>query len=320
MASANSPNPRGAARDSLGIQQRVSVLARKARRTSAAAWLCLILSGLVLATGVLGVIGSLDRTASPEVYPDEVRARAERVNALRAQGESMALAAVGLVVLGFSWLANRTAKKWAKAATELEAQSEPENRRLLTFALSSREPWVLFLRGFGEEGRSIETLVAMPLSSKRVAEATRWMEAAIVAEMAGRDKKVFCVTNPRDALLLPGALRLAVPEMCWMTEVENLTVAARIVVIYVSALSSGLTVELDLLRRGELARKAIVVVSRRIERAAVALVAGFPNVIRGPSSNRALRSPLFGPLGGRAFRRNFRAAVDAILATESTVS
>ena len=225
----------------------------------------------------------------------------------------MALAIIGVAGLGCAWLGLRTARKWATAATELEAQSEHESRRLLASTLSSREPWVLFLRGFGEEGRSIETLMSMPLSSKRVDKATRWMEAAIVDEFGNRDTKVFCVTNPSDALLLPGALRLAVPEASWMTDVENLAVAARIVVIYVSALSGGLMLELDLLRRGELMRKSIVVVSRRIDGAAVTSGGNFPRVIRGPSTFPLLQSA-FGPLGGRTFRRDLRAAVDAVLA------
>ena len=204
----------------------------------------------------------------------------------------------------------RFARKWARAASESVAQSAPENRRLLEATRSSSVPFALYLRGFAEEGKALRSLVAMPLSTRRPDKATRWIESEIVEELGRHGQRVFCLSNPSDTFLLPGAIRLEVTPGAWLSEVRTLATEADVIVIYVSATSPGLLAELDLLRRYNLTHKSVVVLARKLHRQGASPAHDFPVQAIAPPGSR-LNQSTFGPIAGRlSFRRQLSAGIE----------
>lgn len=176
-----------------------------------------------------------------------------------AQGRILAQVTVFWLFLGGSQLARRFARVWARAASESIASSEDENRRVLQISRSSAVPFALYLRGFEEEGRSLDSLFVVPFT-KRVDKATRWIESEIVDELQRRGRRVFCIANPSDTFLLPGAIRLQANHEDWLCEVSALASESEVVVVYLSVISQGLLAELDLLRRQNLMEKTVLFV------------------------------------------------------------
>jgi hypothetical protein len=89
---------------------------------------------------------------------------------------------LSVLSVGCTVLAVRFARRWARAASESIASSEGENRRVLQITRSSGLPFALFLRGFQEEGKSINSLFHLPFTTRRLDKATRWVESEIVDE------------------------------------------------------------------------------------------------------------------------------------------
>jgi hypothetical protein len=149
----------------------------------------------------------------------------------------------------------------------------------------------------------------MPFSTKRVDKATRWIESEIVDELERCDRRVFCIANPSDTFLLPGALRLEAKREDWLSEVNVLATESEVVVIYVSAISEGLLAELDLLRRQNFMNKSVVILRRKILRQDASPAEDFPAIVAPPLS--ILNQSAFGPIVGRwRFRRELRAGIE----------
>ena len=153
----------------------------------------------------------------------------------------------------------------------------------------------------------------MPFSTKRVDKATRWVESEIVDELRRRDRSVFCIANPADRYLLPGAIRLEADSENWLSEVSTLATEAEILVIYLSSISQGLLAELDLLRRKNLLNKSVVVLGRKILRQDASPANDFPIAIVAPSISMVNQSA-FGPVVGRSrFRRELRVGIEKVI-------
>jgi hypothetical protein len=294
-------------------------LRRRARFTAAVARVCTLLTGLLLAMMLLMAMSSFGFFRQHRDYLDldpapsagRLAERAQRVKALREEGRAIFWITMALVLVGSTALTVLFARRWARAASESVAQSEGQNRELLLASRAAGVPIALFLRGFQEESRSFDTLSAMPLSTSRVDKATRWIEAEVMDELKRRDINVFCIANPSDTFLLPGAFRLEVKGKDWLSEVHDLARVSEVIVIYVSALSEGLRTELELLRSQNLTGKTIAILTRKIVDRSSA--ASFPTAIIAPSSSIGNRSA-FGPLFGRSrFRREFRAGLEQVI-------
>jgi hypothetical protein len=165
----------------------------------------------------------------------------------------------------------------------------------------------LFLRGFEDETKSIRMFSFMPLSINRVVKATRWVESEIIDELQRRDTKVFCIANPSDKFLLPGAFRLEVSDPDWLAEVRVLAAESDLVIVYLSKITPGLRAEIGLLRQNEFMKKTVVILARNGPRETASLLQYFPTVIVAPGSTRLNRST-FGPIFGR---RRFRSELNA---------
>lgn len=293
-------------------QRQSEVLKRRAWRAAAASRLFLVLSGLGLAAA--GVSMLADKPAPPSLEyllpTEEARARAREVEAMRESGRGMALVTLGLFPVVCSVLAIGLARKWARAASESIASSEVENRRVLEATRSCAAPFALFLRGFEEEAGSIQKLFSLPLSTKRPDKATRWIESEIVDEFKRRGRSVFCVANPSDTFLLPGAIRIEASREDWLSEVGTLANESEVVVVYVSAFSQGLQAELDLLRDRRLLDKSILILKRRTLLRGEAQASGSAMAIVAPSPS-ILNQSASGPLLGRSrFRRELSMGIE----------
>ena len=150
-------------------------------------------------------------------------------------------------------------------------------------------------------------MLAVPLLGS-VMNDTRWLEASIVEELDISGLTVFCIANPRDPLLLPGALRLSAPESEWIVEAEALARSAKVIVLHLSDTSGGLMQEIELLRRDGLNEKTIVVLKRGV-RLGPDDLDGFDLMLNAPSTSIWTQSML-GPWGGPRFLRRLRPAID----------
>ena len=158
-------------------------LERRARIAAAFSRFFSLLAAFGLAMAFIGVW--VNNQGSPTVGFSSQRA--QEMEALKRSGGAMGIVIFSFSSIVFSVLGFRFARKWARAASESIASSEGENRRLLQITRSSSLPFALYLRGFEEEGRSFQTLFAMPLSTKRVDKATRWIESELVDELKRRE-------------------------------------------------------------------------------------------------------------------------------------
>lgn len=209
----------------------------------------------------------------------------------------------------------RFARKWAQAATESVAQSAPENRRLLEMTQTARVPFAIFLRGFKEEKRSLESWVVIPLGRRRPDKATRWIEGQVLDELEPRGIRVFCVANPCDTYLLPGAVRLEVDPRDWLSEVGELATDANVIVVFVSAVSPGLAAELELLRHEQLTHKSVVILARKLHRQGASVAGDFQNTAIAPQVSWWTQSA-FGPMVGRdGFLRQLRQSIERAVHT-----
>jgi cbb3-type cytochrome oxidase subunit 3 len=270
-------------------------LLRRARRAFLAAWISVVVGGMGF--GMLVVMVIVDEPANLGVAhgksPEQLRAEA-----LINLGSAIALLAMTILALLCLVVAIRYARKWARAASEAIATSDPENRRLFQRLRSSGARFALFLRGFQEEKRSFQTMFIVPVSTKRPDRATRWIESEIVDQLDRRGKKTFCIANPSDTFLLPGAVRLAARPDAWQSEVRALAKESDVIVIYLSSASQGLQTELDLLQTEKLTDRTIVVASKRAQARHRLLNDRFPLVIDPPPvffMNQSAFGPLVGP-------------------------
>ena len=150
-------------------------------------------------------------------------------------------------------------------------------------------------------------MLAVPLLGS-VMKDTRWLEASIVEELDISGLTVFCIANPRDPLLLPGALRLSAPESEWIVEAEALARSAKVIVLHLSDTSGGLMQEIELLRRDGLNEKTIVVLKRGV-RLGPDDLDGFDLMLNAPSTSIWTQSMLE-PWEGPRFLKRLRPAID----------
>jgi hypothetical protein len=240
--------------DSLKIPARservILSLSRRARVLAILSLTFAIVSGVLLAAGTAGTILLLmqpTQTTTVVTAREDLQQRVLEVEALKKSGESAAIAVLGFLIVLCMSTAIGLGRKWARAVSELISESDPENRDRLRLCRVKGFPIALFLRGFEQEGKSFKKMFTVPLPQTRVTKATRWIESEIVDELTRRNVTVFCIANPADSFLLPGACRLIAEDETWFSEVKALATDSTVVVIYISALSPGLLAELELL-------------------------------------------------------------------------
>jgi hypothetical protein len=280
-------------------------LVRRARRALFASWLFLVIGVLGFTLLLVPLFISREPAnlgAERAMGPGQLREEA-----LIALGSSIVFVAINILALLCLAVTFRYARKWARAASEAISTSELENRKVLQLMRSSGAAFALFLRGFQEEGRSFQTMLTPPISTKRPDRATRWIESEIVDQLDRHGNKTFCIANPSDTFLLPGAIRLRAKPDAWQSEVCSLAKESDVIVIYLSSASQGLQTELELLRRENLSHRTIVVASSRALARHKVVSADFPLIVTPPSVSRANRSS-FGPIVGRT---RFRHALEA---------
>lgn len=288
-------------------------LARKARFFSIASRFFAVIASL-------GIVAALcihfqePISLSPDPWKNSEQLRAE---ALVESGRSMAaMTAAGVGVIGFL-ISMLLAGKWARATSESIANSESANQEVFRLVRSSAEPFALYLRGFEEEDRSQRDLLTMPISTKRPDKATRWIESEIVDELKRRNRTIFCIANPSDTFLLPGAIRLLANPDDWLAKVTELAHAAEIIVIYFSSNTPGLIAEIDLLRRENMMKKSVVVVRNRLLRQLVLPKGDFFTALAPPTFPILnLNQSAFGPIiGQRRFHRELESSIEKIIKT-----
>lgn len=284
-------------------------LVRKVRRALLASRISLVVAGLVIGMLVVSIVlyKPANLGVKQETTPEQLRAEA-----LINIGAFVTLAAMAILALLCIAVGLRYARRWARAASETIATSELENRKLLQRMRSSGTHFALFLRGFEEEGKSSQNLFALPITTRRPDRATRWIEAEIIDQLERRGKITFCIANPSDTFMLPGAVRFRASPERWQSEVFDLAKESETIVFYLSSASQGLQTELDLLQRENLQPRTIVVASRRMQAQHSVLIEGFPVVIAPPSLS-PLNQSAFGPMVGRArFQRALSAGIDRL--------
>lgn len=292
-------------------------LARRARFAAVVSRLFIVFFSLSL---MLSFLSMLQPNSPPSFFGDTSCSdrsclRAREAAAYYNLGEELVGVFFSAFSLGCWWLSARFAKRWARSASESLASLEIDNRRELQTARCAALPFVLFLRGFEEEQKSIASIIVVPWSADRVDKATRWVEAEIVDEFRRRQRKVFCIANPSEPILLPGAMRLAATSEDWLSEIATLATECEVVVVYLSAKSNGLLAELDLLRHSNLTSKSIVIVGRKLFRRNPSLAKNFPTLVTAPSPSISNQSA-FGPIVGVSrFRRELKLGIDKIIGT-----
>lgn len=294
---------------------RDKALVQKARRAVLVSRLWLVAYCILFTMVILAIFNSNSfesHDLNSGMSPGEMRARV-----YYNLGEGIFVLLITAAALFCFWLTMRFARKWARLASEALATSEVENRRILQLIRSSEIPFALFLRGFEEEGKAFQSMFSVPISTKRPDRATRWIESEIVDQLKNQDMETFCIANPSDTFLLPGAIRLLADPAAWRLEVSSLARDSELIIIYLSATSKGLQIELDLLREQSLLDRTILVASSQLLAHYGNLEKDFPLIVTSPSIHIANQSS-FGPIFGKnRFRRDLRLAIDK--AVQSTL-
>ena len=285
-------------------------LVRKTRFSVVASRIFAIISVLGITIAVLSMFLTKPVSLDPEHLKSPEQVREEAAIKLGEAIGGVILISTALVCFGVSVL---FARKWARTASESMAASETDNRKVLQFARLSGVPCALFLRGFEEEGRSLQSVWGIPFSTKRPDRATRWIEAEIIDQLDRRGMRTFCIANPSDTFLLPGAIRLLANPKAWLSEVRTLAKESQVIVIYLSSASQGLQIELDLLREESLACKTIVVATKKAITQNKVSNEYFPLTVTPPTLSGANMSA-FGPILGRThFQQGLDANIDRIV-------
>lgn len=286
-------------------------LSRKARFFSIVSLIFAIIGSLGIAAALIMHLQE-PKPLRPDPWksPEQVRVEA-LIESGRAMG-AMVASGVGIAGLLISML---FAVKWARAASESMPNSEPANLEVIQMVRSSAEPFALYLRGFEKEARSLRGLSPLPIPAKRPDKATRWIESEIVDALKQRNRKVFCIANPSDTFLLPGAIRIRADPKNWLSEVTELAHEAEIVVVYLSSISPGLIAEIDLLRREDMANKSVLVVRNKLLRQLELPKGDFLTALAPPSFPILdLNQSAFGPIvGRRRFRRELKSSIEKII-------
>lgn len=283
---------------------------RRARRALLASWISVIVMGLGFSMLLVSFVHhkAANLGAQHERSPEQLRA--ENLIDLGYAISAMTIAILALLCWA---VAIRYARKCLRAASEAISTSEPENRKVLQLMRSSGTPFALFLRGFQEEGRSFQTRFLIPISTKRPDRATRWLESEIVAQLNRRGMKTFCIAKPSDTFLLPGAIRLRARPDAWQSEVRALAKESQVIVIYLSSASQGLQIELELLRGEKLARRTILVASKKALAQHRVLSEDFALIVNPPPVSAANQS-IFGPIVGRTrFQQGLGSNIDRVV-------
>ena len=224
------PDFRSTIAEALDRNHHNEALVRKARL---ARWASLILFIIFIIFSLLSGTASymIPSVKDAEYARLEQNPKVLRARALEEIGKNLFDLTIAAVALGCLVLSAIFARKWARIASESIASSEVINRRALRAARSKGVPFALYLRGFVEEGESFR-FVFFTSFSQRPDNATRWIESDIVAELDRRNRNVFCIANPSDKFMLPGAIRLPANPADWLSDVVTLVEESEIIVVY----------------------------------------------------------------------------------------
>lgn len=275
-----------AARDN----KRVVSFNRKARIAAGFSWLFFFLSAMGFAVTLIMLAAPAAPPRTGVVSPGIDSLRALEIEGYKQSGAGLAMLAIALLYAACYLLAIFFARRWAGAALGAMAPAESANRTALRYSRDAGKPFALFLRGFEQEGKSLKSVLRPPLLRKRIVRETRWIEAEIVEEVERKGASVFCIANPADQFLLPGAFRLASTKDDWLNEIGELSVDSALIVIYISARTTGLVTELTLLRDQKLTHKCVVAIDRNVLRQDPRIVDGFPILVNSPRESRFTRS------------------------------
>lgn len=175
-------------------------------------------------------------------------------------------------------------KEYVKNLVELDADSHKQAASILIKYLNEGAPFGLFLRSFDLEG-SLHTGAqgGTPMWASAQPANKNLVEKQI-AEMGEIGIPVLAVTNNSPMLSFSTSYlpRLELPNEHWEAAVEELVLAAEIVIVNVSLLTPGVVRELGILLRLNKKARTVVIISKADE-----LVTGLPGVLLG--------SPVIGP-------------------------
>lgn len=167
-------------------------------------------------------------------------------------------------MLSFAWWMLASVREIRSNHLRLAAGYAQKSAEEILATRSSNESFGLFLRGFDFEAQS--TTYSGPnieVGSKEAQVYGRPIEALLV-EMLDSNVPLIALADPRNLEPLPGVSRFESVPTNWVEFIHELLPNALPVIVYLTALTPGIKLEINILESLGYSKKSIVIISRNL--------------------------------------------------------